>query len=162
MKQPFKNHNHRLYNPRRVLASSFFLGFLTLFYGVGVYPHAQPPTWRTRVSLLVWVIILDLSGVGGHTSSISYRQHSPRDHVTTQAPLHTYTASRQSSPRTVSVPTATRQRTASYLTAKYSTGKAKKLIAYTSREDDWTVRKCELVNKYIFHFFVLFFYTCNI
>ena len=24
-----------------------------------------------------------------------------------------------------------------------------KLIAYTSREDDWPVRKCELVNKYL-------------
>jgi hypothetical protein len=27
-----------------------------------------------------------------------------------------------------------------------------KLIAYTSREDDWPVRKCELVNKYLKQF----------
>jgi len=29
----------------------------------------QPPTWRTRVSLLVWVITLDVSGMGGPTTS---------------------------------------------------------------------------------------------
>jgi len=27
-----------------------------------------------------------------------------------------------------------------------------KLIAYTSREDDWPVRKCQLVNKYLKQF----------
>jgi len=49
----------------------------------------QPPTWRTRLPLFVWVIIFDLSGKGGPTSSIRYRQHSSRVHVTTQAPpLH--------------------------------------------------------------------------
>jgi hypothetical protein len=26
-------------------------------------PQAKPPTWRTRVSLFVWVITLDLSGM---------------------------------------------------------------------------------------------------
>jgi hypothetical protein len=56
------------------------------FPGQGCRPCAQPPTWRTRVSLFVWVIILDLSGMGGPTSSVSYRQHSSRVHVTTQAP----------------------------------------------------------------------------
>jgi len=30
-----------------------------------------------------------------------------------------------------------------------------KLIAYTSREDDWPVRKCELVNKYLKQFSML-------
>jgi hypothetical protein len=47
-----------------------------------------PPTWRTRVSLFVWAITLDLSGMGDPTSSIlvCYRQHSSGDHVTTQAP----------------------------------------------------------------------------
>jgi hypothetical protein len=34
----------------------------------------------------VWVITLDLSGMGDPTSSIRYRQHSSWDHVTTQAP----------------------------------------------------------------------------
>jgi hypothetical protein len=29
---------------------------------------------------------------------------------------------------------------------------SEKLIAYTSREDDWPVRKCELVNKYLKQF----------
>ena len=32
-------------------------------------PHAQPPTWRTGVSVFVWVITLDLSGMGGPTSN---------------------------------------------------------------------------------------------
>ena len=50
-------------------------------------PHAQPPTWRTRLSLFVWVITLDLSDMGGPTSSICYHQHSFRFHMTTQAPL---------------------------------------------------------------------------
>jgi hypothetical protein len=31
-------------------------------------PHAQPPTWSTRVSLFVWLLPLDLSGIGAHTS----------------------------------------------------------------------------------------------
>jgi len=31
--------------------------------GWGCEPHAQPPTWRTSVFLLVWVIIFDLSGM---------------------------------------------------------------------------------------------------
>jgi hypothetical protein len=32
-------------------------------------PLAQPPTWRTRLSVLVWIIPFDLSGMGGPTSS---------------------------------------------------------------------------------------------
>jgi hypothetical protein len=32
-------------------------------------PHAQPPTRRTRVSVFVWVITFDLSGMGGPTGS---------------------------------------------------------------------------------------------
>jgi hypothetical protein len=35
----------------------------------GCQPHAQPLTWRTRVSLFVWPLPLDLSGLGGPTSS---------------------------------------------------------------------------------------------
>ena len=36
----------------------------------GHHPHAQPPTWRrTRVSLFVWVITFDLSGLGDPASS---------------------------------------------------------------------------------------------
>jgi len=39
------------------------------FTGWGCQPHAQPSTWRTRVSLSVWVITFDLSGMEGPTSS---------------------------------------------------------------------------------------------
>jgi hypothetical protein len=38
------------------------------------------------------------------------------------------------------------------MTVEYSTGRGEKLIAHTSREDDWPVRKCELVNKYLKQF----------
>jgi hypothetical protein len=64
------------------------LGFGTNYFFTvwGCQPHAKPPTSRTRVSIFVWVIPLDLSGMGGPTSSICYRQHSSRVHVTTQAP----------------------------------------------------------------------------
>jgi hypothetical protein len=64
------------------------LGFGTnYFYGVGLSaPLPTPPTWRTRVSLFVWVITLDLSGIGGPTSSTCYHQHSSRVYMTTQAP----------------------------------------------------------------------------
>ena len=41
------------------------------FTGWDCQPHAQPPTWRTRVSLLVWVITFDLSGMWCHTSSVT-------------------------------------------------------------------------------------------
>jgi len=49
-------------------------------------PHAQPLTWRIRLSLFVWVITVNLSGMGGPTSTIRYRQHSSWVHMTTQAP----------------------------------------------------------------------------
>jgi hypothetical protein len=39
----------------------------TNFYRLG--SSAQPPTWRTRVSLLVWRLPRNLSGMGGPTSS---------------------------------------------------------------------------------------------
>jgi hypothetical protein len=41
------------------------------FYGVRLLasPHAQPPTWRTRVSIFVWLLPLDLSGMGDLPSS---------------------------------------------------------------------------------------------
>ena len=42
---------------------------MCFFMGWGCQPHAQFPTWRTRVSLLVWVITFDLSGKGDPTSS---------------------------------------------------------------------------------------------
>jgi hypothetical protein len=42
---------------------------LKFFTGWGRQPHAQPPTWRARVSLFVWIITFDLSGMGNPTSS---------------------------------------------------------------------------------------------
>ena len=40
-----------------------------LFRGRVVTPTPNPPTWRTRVSLFVWVITFDLSGLGDPASS---------------------------------------------------------------------------------------------
>ena len=45
------------------LACVFFSGWR------GAGPSTQPPTWRTSVSLFVWVLSFDLSGKGGPTSS---------------------------------------------------------------------------------------------
>jgi hypothetical protein len=42
--------------------------FVRSYFLWNVEPHAQPPTWRTRVSLLVRTISFDLSGIGGPTS----------------------------------------------------------------------------------------------
>jgi hypothetical protein len=35
----------------------------------GCYPHTQPPTWRTRVSIFVWLLPLDLFGMDNPASS---------------------------------------------------------------------------------------------
>jgi hypothetical protein len=40
-----------------------------IFMGWGCQTHAQPPTWKTRISLFVWVITFDLSDRGDPTSS---------------------------------------------------------------------------------------------
>jgi hypothetical protein len=78
------NHHHRLYSPGWALASSW--GLVTIyFYGVGLLASRPTPTLRARVSLFVWIITLDLSGMGGPTSSIRYCQHCSQDHLTTQA-----------------------------------------------------------------------------
>jgi hypothetical protein len=71
-------------------------GFETLiFFTVrGRQPLAQPPTWKTRVSLLVWIIPFDLSGMGGTTSSyatagIALRviwPHKPHHYVKVKTP----------------------------------------------------------------------------
>ena len=51
-------------------------------------PSTQPPTWRTSVSLFVWVLSFDLSGKGGPTSSYATAGiRSSIDHCTTQASL---------------------------------------------------------------------------
>jgi hypothetical protein len=48
-----------------------FFGFRNnlIFTVWGCQPHVQTPTWRTRVSLFVWLLPLDLSSLGGPTSS---------------------------------------------------------------------------------------------
>jgi hypothetical protein len=51
--------------------ASFRWSFITwlVFTVMGRQPLAQPPTWRTRVSRLVWIITFDLSVLGGPTGS---------------------------------------------------------------------------------------------
>jgi hypothetical protein len=39
------------------------------FTGWGCNPHAQPSSWRTWVSLLVWTLPFDLTGMGGPAGS---------------------------------------------------------------------------------------------
>jgi hypothetical protein len=45
----------------------------------------QPPTWRARVSLLVWPIAFDPSSMGGPTGNICYRRHGSQVHLGMQA-----------------------------------------------------------------------------
>jgi hypothetical protein len=54
----------RFHEDSPVSITEFFATFLC-FTGQGCQPCAQPPTWRARVSLFVWVITLDQSGMGG-------------------------------------------------------------------------------------------------
>jgi len=71
-------------------------GFLNIgfFPGWGRYPHAQPPTWRTRVSLFVWVITFDLKGLGDPASSYATASlalriiwpHKPHHYVKVETP----------------------------------------------------------------------------
>jgi hypothetical protein len=58
-------------SPNSFLFGGFSWGFKTnsSFTGWGCQPHAQPPNWRTRVSPFIWVITLDLSGMGAPASS---------------------------------------------------------------------------------------------
>jgi hypothetical protein len=57
----------------RLLSPSSFIHYvpkLTVsFHNKQVLPHAQPPTWRTRVSPFVWASTFDLSSKGDPTSS---------------------------------------------------------------------------------------------
>jgi hypothetical protein len=63
--------------------------------GWGCRPHAQPPTWRTRVSLFVWNFTLDLSGLGDPASRYSTAglalgfigTHKPQHHDKVETPL---------------------------------------------------------------------------
>jgi hypothetical protein len=44
-----------------------FLAF-NFLPGLGSWLSAQPPTWRARVTLFVWLLPFDLSGMGDPTS----------------------------------------------------------------------------------------------
>jgi hypothetical protein len=58
------------YSPSGALASTISQGFKTiLFYRVRLSAPCPTPNLRARVSLFVWVITFDLSGMGNHTSS---------------------------------------------------------------------------------------------
>jgi len=64
------------------------------FFGVGSYPHAQPPTSRTSVSLFVWAITFDLLGLGDPASSYATAglalriiwPHKPHHYVKAEIP----------------------------------------------------------------------------
>jgi hypothetical protein len=60
------------YSSCRTLATSHIIceiSWQQIFTGWGHQPHAQPPTWRTRVFLSVWHLPRNLSDMGGPTSS---------------------------------------------------------------------------------------------
>jgi hypothetical protein len=64
-------------------------GFLTIYVFnrdevLSLMP--QTPNWRIRISLLVWPIAFDPSGMGGSTGNICYRRHGSQVHLGTQAP----------------------------------------------------------------------------
>jgi hypothetical protein len=70
---PFFPICHQL-SPSSLNPSSFFLcsTFVTIrFYCVGLLAPRETRTWRTRVSLFVWIINFDLSGMGGPISSFA-------------------------------------------------------------------------------------------
>jgi hypothetical protein len=86
--------------PRPPLSSPSIRGFipgfetLIIFAGTGRQPLAQPATWRTRVSLLVWIIPFDVSSMGGPTSSYATAglalrviwPHKPHHYVKVETP----------------------------------------------------------------------------
>jgi hypothetical protein len=69
-----------------IVKSIQFLCSTCDFYCVGLLAPRQTPNLEDQGIPFVLVITLDLSGMGGPTSSICYCQHSSWDHVITQAP----------------------------------------------------------------------------
>lgn len=57
--------------PIRFIHSRLFVRFLTkiAFYKMGLLVHAEPATWRTRLSILVWTLFFDSSDMDGPTGS---------------------------------------------------------------------------------------------
>jgi hypothetical protein len=74
-RQPFVSpglpQNYSPFLPIVGLSSYSFFGFLNnlILTAWSCWPHVQPPTWRISVSLFVWLLPLDPSGLGGPTSS---------------------------------------------------------------------------------------------
>jgi hypothetical protein len=63
---------------KKYLHSSLVILTQNFFMRWGCQFHAQLPTWRTRVSLFIWVISLDLSGMGDPASSYATAGIVPR------------------------------------------------------------------------------------
>jgi hypothetical protein len=72
----------RRYSPRPTIASSFEVSEQNVLFIWWVFAHAQSPTWRTRISLLAWIIAFD--PVRPY-QKLLYRQLSYRDHLIAQA-----------------------------------------------------------------------------
>jgi hypothetical protein len=84
----------RCYSPGWALASSttslpLVLGFWTklFFTGWGCWPHAQHPSWRTRISLLVWILPFDLLVVKLPPALLSRSQSHKPHHDKVESPL---------------------------------------------------------------------------
>ena len=70
-------------------ASNFRSSSTEQYLWGGLSAPVQPPTWRTRVSLFVWVITFDLFGMGGPTSSYATASIAPRiTRPRSASPLH--------------------------------------------------------------------------
>jgi hypothetical protein len=64
------HHHHSHWHDSLLWALSFLRNSEQFnFYGVRLSASHPTPTWRTRVSLFVWLLPIDLSGLGGATSS---------------------------------------------------------------------------------------------
>jgi hypothetical protein len=59
-----------------------------IFMGWDYKSHTQPLTWRTRISLFVWIITLNMWGMGGTTSSYATASICSQDHWSRK--LHHY------------------------------------------------------------------------
>jgi hypothetical protein len=69
-----------------------------IFYRMGLLAPSQPPSWRTRVSLLVWTLPFDLTSMGDPDGSLTTTgiavwvrvAHKPHHHNKVETPLGGY------------------------------------------------------------------------